>query len=112
MTTSQSFSLDLCIWEGEIEMAKLTGKVALVTGGNKGIGKGIARGLAAEGAALVLTARGAEDLQRTVDELAGQGVPVLAFPADVTDESQVQELFGKTRARFGRLDILVNNAGA
>lgn len=91
-------------------MGKLTGKVALVTGGNKGVGKGIAGGLAAEGASLVLTARGVGDLRRTADELSA--TPVLTVPADVTDEKQVQELFRQTLDRFGRLDVLVNNAGA
>jgi NAD(P)-dependent dehydrogenase (short-subunit alcohol dehydrogenase family) len=93
-------------------MGKLAGKIALVTGGNKGIGKGIARGLASEGAALVITARGEADLQRTAEELAAEGCSVLAVPADVTDERQVEDLFAQTLARFGRLDILVNNAGA
>jgi NAD(P)-dependent dehydrogenase (short-subunit alcohol dehydrogenase family) len=93
-------------------MGKLKGKVALVTGGNKGIGKGIAAGLAAEGAALVLTARGEPELRRTAEELAAHGTQVLPVPADVTDERQVQELFGRCLERFGRLDILVNNAGA
>jgi NAD(P)-dependent dehydrogenase (short-subunit alcohol dehydrogenase family) len=93
-------------------MGKLNGKVALVTGGNKGIGKAIARGLAAEGAALVLTARGADALQRTADELTAQGAIVLAVPADVTSEREVESLFRRTVERFGRLDILVNNAGA
>src|SRR5689334_9627164 len=93
-------------------MGKLDGKVALITGGNKGIGKGIARGLAAEGASLVLTARGAGELARTADELAARGCPVLPLPADVTDECQVREVFAKAAARFGRLDLLVNNAGA
>jgi NAD(P)-dependent dehydrogenase (short-subunit alcohol dehydrogenase family) len=93
-------------------MGKLTGKVALVTGGNKGIGKGIARGLAREGARLTLTARGAEELLRTAQELTALGSEVLALPADVTDERQVQEVFAQTLSRFGRLDVLVNNAGA
>lgn len=93
-------------------MGKLTGKVALITGGNKGIGKGIALGLAAEGAALTITARGQAELQHTADELKATGADVLALPADMTDEQQVQDIFAKTLARFGRLDILVNNAGA
>ena len=93
-------------------MGKLDGKVALVTGGNKGIGKGIARALAAEGAALVLTARGEAELRQTVEEIAVSGMPVLAVPADVTDEQQVQVLFRKALERFGRLEVLVNNAGA
>jgi NAD(P)-dependent dehydrogenase (short-subunit alcohol dehydrogenase family) len=93
-------------------MAKLTGKVALVTGANRGIGKGIARGLAAEGAGLAVTARGTGDLTRTAEELTRQGSEVLAVPADVTDEQQVEALFRRTLERFGRLDVLVNNAGA
>ncbi len=93
-------------------MASLTGKVALITGGNQGIGKGIARGLAAEGASLALTARGKEALDRAAAELAARGARVLAVAADVTDEGQVREVFRRTLAEFGRLDILVNNAGA
>jgi NAD(P)-dependent dehydrogenase (short-subunit alcohol dehydrogenase family) len=93
-------------------MGKLDGKVALVTGGNKGIGKGIALGLAAEGAALVLTARGEAELRQTAEEIAASGASVLALPGDVTDEKQVQDLFLRTQERFGRLDLLVNNAGA
>lgn len=93
-------------------MSKLTGKIALVTGGNKGIGKGIARGLAAEGASLVITARGDAELQSTAAELRKKAPDVLAITADITDEKAVQELFRQTAARFGRLDILVNNAGA
>jgi NAD(P)-dependent dehydrogenase (short-subunit alcohol dehydrogenase family) len=96
----------------EAAMGKLDGKVALVTGGNKGIGKGIARGLAVEGASLVLTARDETELKRTADELAAGGTRVLAVPADVTDERQVQALFARAVQHFGRLDILVNNAGA
>jgi NAD(P)-dependent dehydrogenase (short-subunit alcohol dehydrogenase family) len=93
-------------------MGQLDGKVALVTGGNRGIGKGIARGLAAEGAALAITARGADDLERVAAELRAAGADVLAVAADVTDEGQVRELFRRTLERFGRLDVLVNNAGA
>src|SRR5437867_6484792 len=93
-------------------MAKLDGKVALITGGSKGIGKGIARGLAAEGASLTLTARGAADLHRTADEIRAGGARVLAVPADVADEQQVQAVFAQTMETYGRLDILVNNAAA
>jgi NAD(P)-dependent dehydrogenase (short-subunit alcohol dehydrogenase family) len=93
-------------------MGKLDGKVALVTGGNRGIGKGIARALASEGAALVLSARSAEPLQRTAEEFTARGTQVLAVPADLTEERQVQDVFAKTMERFGRLDILFNNAGA
>lgn len=93
-------------------MGKLDGKVVLVTGGSKGIGKGIARAMAAEGANLVLAARDHEVLQRTASELAAGSVEVLAVPTDVTDEGQVAALFAQSTDRFGRLDVLVNNAGA
>jgi NAD(P)-dependent dehydrogenase (short-subunit alcohol dehydrogenase family) len=96
----------------EDRMAKLTGKIALVTGANRGIGKAIALGLAAEGACVAITARGKEDLERTADEINKLKSVVLALPADVTDERQVEQLFTQILARFGRLDILVNNAGA
>jgi NAD(P)-dependent dehydrogenase (short-subunit alcohol dehydrogenase family) len=93
-------------------MGRLVGKVALVTGSNRGIGKGIARGLAEEGARLTLAARGADDLLRTAEELKQGGAEILAIPADVTEEDQVRNLFARTLERFGRLDVLVNNAGA
>ena len=93
-------------------MSKLQGKVALVTGGNKGIGKGIARGLAAEGARLVLVARGQAELDLTAAELRATGAEVLALSADLTLEDDVARVFADTMAKWGRLDVLVNNAGA
>lgn len=93
-------------------MGRLNGKIALVTGGNRGIGKGIARGLGKEGAQIALAARNAEALRRAASELVDEGTQVLAVPTDVTDEQQVMALFAKVMDRFGRLDILVNNAGA
>jgi NAD(P)-dependent dehydrogenase (short-subunit alcohol dehydrogenase family) len=93
-------------------MGQLDGKVAIVTGGNKGIGKGIARGLAKEGASIVIAARGLDTMKRTEEELNARGAAVLAVPTDVTDEKQVKDLFDKTMQRFKRLDVLVNNAGA
>src|SRR5690349_15351943 len=93
-------------------MSRLQGKVALVTGANKGIGRAIARGLAAEGASVVLVARGMELLLEAASELTKHGAHVLAVPADVTDEAQVRQVFAETMERFGRVDILVNNAGA
>ncbi len=93
-------------------MGQLDGKFAIVTGGNRGIGKGIARGLAAEGASLTIAARNAELLEQTANELRANGTKVLAVPTDVTDEAQIKALFEKTMSEYGRLDILVNNAGA
>ncbi len=92
-------------------MGLLDGKVAVVTGGGSGIGKGISKIFLAEGCSVVVAARNAERLNATAQEL-GQDGPVMAVPVDVTDSAQVKELFHKTMDRFGRLDILVNNAGA
>jgi 2-deoxy-D-gluconate 3-dehydrogenase len=89
----------------------LTGKVAVVTGGNGGIGLGMARGLAAAGAAVVVAARNAEKSTAAVDELKQHGAKAIAVTVDVTDEADVTKMVAATVAAFGRLDILVNNAG-
>jgi NAD(P)-dependent dehydrogenase (short-subunit alcohol dehydrogenase family) len=93
-------------------MSKLAGKVAVITGANQGIGKGIARACAAEGARLALCARNAAKLEQTARELEAAGAEVLARPVDVTDERGVEGFFEAVVKRFGRVDILVNNAGA
>lgn len=93
-------------------MTKLDGKVAIVTGGGSGIGKGIARGLALEGASTIIAARGVERLNRTVEEITALGGKAVAVPADVTDETAVDALFERAMELFRRVDILVNNAGA
>jgi len=90
----------------------LDGQVAVITGGNQGIGKGIARAFAAEGCRLAVAARNAKKLAETAAELEKLGVEVLAVPTDVADESAVAALFDAVMKRFGRVDILVNNAGA
>lgn len=92
-------------------MFDLSGKVAVVTGGNGGIGLGMARGLAAAGASIVIAARNAEKSKAAVKELEERGASVIAVSTDVTDESSVQAMTAKAVERFGRLDILVNNAG-
>ena len=97
---------------GDKPMGGLDGKIALIPGSSRGIGKGIARGMAREGASVVITSRNAESVHATAKELEASGATVLAFPADVTDEAQVEQLFAATMERFGRLDILFNNAGA
>ena len=93
-------------------MDMLDGKVAIVTGGGSGIGKGIARAFAREGCAVVIAARNAERLDSAAEELGAIGPDIVAVPTDVSDEGQVKGLFEKTMARFGRVDIVVNNAGA
>ncbi|MEW6211051.1 MAG: SDR family oxidoreductase [Acidobacteriota bacterium] len=92
-------------------MGKLDGRIALITGASRGIGRGIAEGFAAEGASVILTARSQDQLIQLARSLEEQGTDVLALAADVTDEQQVKEVFQKAIERFRRLDILVNNAG-
>lgn len=89
----------------------LGGRVAVVTGGNGGIGLGIARGLAGAGADIAVVGRRAEKLADAVAELEGLGVRAVGLPCDVTDAAAVAALPGRVADRLGRLDILVNNAG-
>jgi 2-deoxy-D-gluconate 3-dehydrogenase len=89
----------------------LKGRVAIVTGGNGGIGLGMARGLAAAGAKLVIAGRNAQKSDAAVKELTGRGADALAVAVDVTDPAAVDRLVQVTRERYGRLDIVVNNAG-
>jgi 2-deoxy-D-gluconate 3-dehydrogenase len=89
-------------------MFDLTGRVAVVTGGNGGIGLGMARGLAASGASVVVAARNADKAEAALAELGARS----AFIAlDVADESSCRAVIDQTEKRFGRLDVLVNNAG-
>src|SRR5438876_1183294 len=93
-------------------MNNLTGKVALVTGASKGIGAGIAKGLAAEGAAVVVNyASSKEGADRVVAEIASKGGKAIAVQGDVSKAADVQRIFAETKKEFGRLDVLVNNAG-
>jgi 3-oxoacyl-[acyl-carrier protein] reductase len=93
-------------------MNKLTNKVAMVTGASKGIGAAIAKGLAAEGAAVVVNyASSKTDAERVVAEIASQGGKAVAVQGDVSKASDVERLFAETKRAFGKLDVLVNNAG-
>ena len=89
----------------------LTGKVALVTGGNGGIGLGMAHGLAQAGASLALAGRNAAKAETALAELAGLDARAEFVAGDVTRAADCRALVEQTVARFGRLDILVNNAG-
>jgi len=93
------------------QLFDLHGKVALVTGGNGGIGLGIAMGLANAGAHIVVAARNAEKNRAAVEELKRTGVQAAAAVVDVQDESSVKSMVQEAAGAFGRLDILVNNAG-
>jgi 2-deoxy-D-gluconate 3-dehydrogenase len=95
----------------ERRMFDLTGRVAIVTGGNGGIGLGMARGLARAGARVVVAARNEQKSSAAVRELKALGSDAFALAVDVTDEAAVQATFDSAVQRCGRLDILVNNAG-
>jgi 2-dehydro-3-deoxy-D-gluconate 5-dehydrogenase len=89
----------------------LKGRVAVVTGGNGGIGLGMARGLASAGAAVVVAGRNREKSGRAVDELRSLGAEAVAIEVDVADEASVNGLIRKAVEQWGRLDVLINNAG-
>ncbi len=93
-------------------MSKLAGKVAVVTGASKGIGAGIARGLGAAGAAVVVSYGSDRDgAARVVADIKDKGSKAIAVQADVSKSADVKRLFEETKRAFGRLDVLVNNAG-
>lgn len=90
----------------------LKGKIALVAAASKGLGRAVAEELAAEGASLILCARGAEALQGTCAAIEkAYGVPVLGIAANVADPADVARVVQAAQARFGRIDVLVTNAG-
>ena len=91
---------------------KLTGKVALVTGGSRGIGAASALALADEGANVAISYNASpERAQAVVDQLKAKGVEARAFKADQASSADVEKLVNDVVAQFGKLDILVNNAG-
>lgn len=94
------------------QMKKLEGKVAIITGASKGIGAGIARAFAGEGASVVVNyASDKASAENIVNEIIAKGGKAIAAYADVSKETEVKNMFEKAHAAFGRLDILVNNAG-
>ena len=93
-------------------MGRLTNKVAVVTGASKGIGAGIAKGLAAEGAAVVVNYASSKDgADKTVAEIKAKGGKAIAVQGDVAKAADVERLFTETKKAFGKVDVLVNNAG-
>lgn len=94
-----------------MDLFDLHGKVAIVTGGNGGIGLGIAQGLARAGADIAVAARNADKTRGAVEQLSSLGVRAVGLQADVTDAAQVRRMVDDTADRLGGVDILVANAG-
>jgi 3-oxoacyl-[acyl-carrier protein] reductase len=96
----------------QMKNKKLNGKVALVTGASKGIGAGIAKEFALEGASVVVNYSSAkQDADRVVDEISKRGGKAIAIQGNVSKKTEVERLFAETEKAFGKIDILVNNAG-
>ena len=89
----------------------LAEKVAMITGGGRGIGRAMALKFAAEGAAVVVAARTKSEIEAVAEEVRKTGGRAAAIPADVADEKHCERLFHEASSKFGRVDILVNNAG-
>ena len=93
------------------QLFSLEGKVAIVTGASRGIGRAIALGFAEAGADVALAARTEEDLETLAKEIDTMGRKAISVPTDVTQREQIENLIDRTVTELGRLDILVNNAG-
>ena len=93
------------------ELFDLSGRVAIVTGGNGGIGLGIAHGLADAGAAIAIVGRDQAKSSAAVADIGARGAKAIAVPADVTDKAAVAAMVERVSGELGRIDILVNNAG-
>ncbi len=91
---------------------KLKDKVAIITGGGRGLGRAVALAFGKEGARVVLAARTRGQIEHVAEELRSLKKPAMAIPTDISDEGQVNELVKKTLETYGTIDILVNNAGA
>jgi 3-oxoacyl-[acyl-carrier protein] reductase len=96
----------------QMKNEKLNGKVAVVTGASKGIGAGIAKEFASEGASVVVNYASAKsDADKVVDEITKRGGKAVAIQGNVATKAEVERLFAEAEKAFGKLDILVNNAG-
>src|SRR5512146_2454749 len=93
----------------EAENQPLTGQVAIVTGGGRGIGRSVAQALAAAGAQVAVGARTRHQLDETVALIQQQGGQAIAFSLDVTDQRAVEQMVSETARQFGPVDLLVNN---
>ena len=95
-----------------LDAFRLDGKVAIITGAGRGIGKCIAETFAEMGATVVCAARNRDEIEETAKAAIALGAEAMAIPTDVTSEQNLSQLVEQTLSRFGRIDILVNNAGA
>lgn len=95
----------------DLTRTSLAGRTALVTGAGRGIGRAIARRLAAAGASVACVSRSADQIQQTRDLVAQQGGRALALVGDVSNEADVQRIVEEARATLGPVDVLINNAG-
>ncbi|HZC28060.1 MAG TPA: SDR family NAD(P)-dependent oxidoreductase, partial [Actinopolymorphaceae bacterium] len=94
-----------------LDRFSLQGKVALVTGGSRGLGRAMALALGEAGASVALTARGIDAARQAADELCAQGIRATAVKADISVASEVDGLIERVTAELGPIDVLVNNAG-
>lgn len=94
-----------------LDIFSLEGKVALVTGASRGLGRSIALGFAEAGADVAIAARTVDDLETLAKEIDATGHRALAIETDVTDRDQIERMIARTSEELGRLDVLVNNAG-
>src|SRR6185503_7424116 len=91
---------------------KLAGRLALITGGGRGIGRAIALAFAQEGAGVIVAARSLDQIESVASEIRAQGATALPIACDVSDGRSVQQMFAQVREQIGRApDIMVNNAG-
>jgi gluconate 5-dehydrogenase len=95
-----------------LDTLRLDGKVALVTGGSRGLGLQIAEGLGEAGATIAITARREAELVEAVNSLSGKGIRAMSAPCDISQNPQVEAAVQAVLEAYGRIDILVNNAGA
>src|SRR5438270_10021306 len=93
-----------------LKATDLTGKVALITGGSRGLGLALAEEFTHQGARLVLCARYESELERARQKIVAMGAEVLTIPCDITDREQVQRMVDQATTRFGQIDVLVNRS--
>src|SRR2546423_1463834 len=95
-----------------LDTFRLDGKIALVTGGSRGLGFQMAHGLGEAGAKIAITARRSEGLAQAVRELEADAIEAMAVPCDISQFVQVENTVQRVLDQWGRIDVLVNNAGA